>query len=310
MHVLVTGATGFLGRHAVSALQSAGHDVIALVREGAKSPAKESVIVDLLAPGAVTYIVENVKADALLHLAWVTSHGAYWSDPVNLNWASVSLELVAAMVARGTRRICVAGTCFEYDWPVDGNCDEFNTGTASHTLYDTTKDACRRVLSRFAVEKQLSFAWARLFHLYGPVEHPDRLVSSICRSLVAGRPAECSSGMVLRDFMDVRDAGAALAELAVSEVVGPVNVASGEVARVRDIATTLGQLAGRPDLIRIGAIPDRPKDPMRITANTRRLNREVRFSGSRPLKSGLSDSLTFWRAQQLGSPAIFGEPDY
>jgi nucleoside-diphosphate-sugar epimerase len=298
MRVLVTGATGFLGRHAVSALLSMGHDVIAVTRREAKSSAYETLTADLLAPGAAAYVGGKVKADALLHLAWTTSHGVYWNDLANFEWLASTFELVAAMAQQGTSRVCAAGTCFEYDWPVDGNCDEFNTGTASHTLYDSAKDGCRRILSSFAIEKQLSFAWARLFHLYGPAEHPDRLVASICRALSRGQPAPCSSGSVLRDFTDVRDAGAALATIAVSDIQGSINVASGKIVRIRDIATMLGEIADRPDLIRIGALLERPNDPPRITASTQRLNVEVGYAGVRPLKNGLSDSFAFWRERK------------
>jgi nucleoside-diphosphate-sugar epimerase len=297
MRIMVTGATGFLGRHAVSALQSAGHNVIAVVRKGKTSSAQELLEADLLTPGAAAYVAENARADALLHLAWTTEHGVFWNDAANLKWVSASLELVEAMVAVGTRRICAVGTCFEYDWPLDGNCVELETGTSNHTLYDTAKDSCRRVLTRFAFDQKFSFAWARLFHLFGPAEHPNRLVSSLCRALIAGQPAECSSGTALRDFMDARDAGAALAALAVSEIIGPINIASGKVIRLRDIATTLGELSGRPDLVRIGALSDRANDPPRITADVQRLGREVGFVQTRRLEGGLGDALDFWRTR-------------
>lgn len=296
MRVLVTGAAGFVGRHAVLALQSAGHDVVAVTRRATKSPALETIQADLLVPGAAAAIASQAKADALLHLAWATKHGVYWNDPANLNWVAASIELSAAMIASGTRRICGVGTCFEYAWPTDGDCDEFETGIAHHTLYDTAKDAYRRLLSHFATEQGLSFAWARLFHLYGPAEHPDRLVSSICRSLIAEQPARCSSGVVLRDFMDVRDAGAAVAALAVSDVNGPVNIASGEAMPIRRIAETLGEIAGRSDLVHLGAIHDRPNDPPRISANIHRLNHEVGYVTNRRLRDGLSDALGFWRS--------------
>jgi nucleoside-diphosphate-sugar epimerase len=294
VRVLVTGASGFVGRCAAAALRDMGHSVIAVVHSGHRDPDGEALRVDLLSAGAAGRIAEAASADALLHLAWTTRHGAYWNDLANLNWLASTAELVAAVARRGTRRICVVGTCFEYDWPVDGDCDEQATPTAAHTVYDAAKNACRLVLEQLTRDMDLSLAWARLFHLFGPGEHPDRLVSSVCRALVAGQPARCSSASGLRDFMDVRDAGAALAHLVATDVRGIVNVASGETVRIRDVAFTLGELAGRPDLIAVGELPDRPNEPPRITASTSRLNREVGFQPERRLRDGLNDALTYW----------------
>lgn len=297
MRVLVTGASGFVGRHALPALVQLGCDVVASARRpGPPFPGVQWVVADLLAYGEAERLGRDARADALLHLAWTVEPDTFWTDPANLDWVGASLRLVRAAVEAGTRRLCVTGTCFEYDWPTEGDCVEGVTRLRTHTLYDAAKDSCRRVLESFAALTGSSFAWARLFHLYGPGEAPDRLVSSIARALVAGRPARASRGLAIRDYMDVRDAGAALARLVTSDVSGPVNIATGEAASIAQIATTLARLALRPDLSQLGALPDRLDEPPRIVADVTRLRRDVAGAEApRPLEQGLAEALAYWR---------------
>ena len=303
MRVLVPGASGFIGRHAVAALLARGCEVVALARRpgdaasGDSLPGLDWLAGDLLEPGEPARIVAKARADAVLHLAWCVTPGRFWTDPANLDWVGASLRLLRAAAAAGTRRLVFTGTCFEYDWPATDDCREGVTPLAGHTLYDVAKDALHRTAAAFAAQEGFSFAWARLFHLYGPAEDSARLVPQICRALVAGEAARASSGLVLRDFMDARDAGAALAALVTSEVTGPVNVASGEAVTIADIVTRLASLAGRPELARLGALPDRPGEPPRITADVARVRGEVGAPAPRPLQQGLAEALAFWRAR-------------
>ncbi len=140
----------------------------------------------------------------------------------------------------------------------------------------------------------MSFAWARLFFLYGPGESPGRLVPSVAQALANGEPAKCSSGTGVRDFMDVRDAGEALTSLALSDVSGAVNVASGSGISVADVARTLGRLAGKPELVQVGALEDRPTEPPRIVADVARLRDEVGYQPGRTLEAGLEEALAYW----------------
>ncbi len=297
MRVLVTGASGLVGRHLVLALSKAGMDVTGVARRPVHGPPGQWLSADLTMPGAAQEIIRTSKPELLIHLAWVTEHGQFWRSPDNLRWLSMTCDLAIAAAEGGVRRVVMTGTCFEYAFPATGDCIEGQTPTEPHFIYDIAKDASRRACEAYFALTGVSFSWARLFHLYGPREHADRLVASVCRALLRGELAKCSSGLAVRDFMHVADAGAALAALALSKVSGTVNVASGQAVTIADIATTLGALAGRPDLIRLGALPDRKDEPPRIVADARRLRAEVGFYSRIALREGLADTLSWWRDQ-------------
>ena len=262
----------------------------------AASPGLSAFYADLLKPGEAERIVAGARPDLILHLAWCVEHGRFWTDPANNDWLNASMALAEAAVRNGVRRFIGVGTCFEYDWPADGECHENATPLKSHTLYDMCKAGLRSRLDELCTAAGMDFAWARLFHLYGADEHPDRLVADIARRVGAGEPAACSTGLALRDYMDVRDAGAGLVALALSNVTGSVNVASGQAVSIAEIARLIGDIAGRPDLIRLGERPDRANEPARIVADTHRLRCEIGFQPSISLRAGLTDAVAGWRS--------------
>lgn len=296
MRILMTGASGFIGRHAAAHLVERGHEVVSLGRRPPPMAGMDGHLCDLLDIGPAEQIIRASRPELLLHLAWTTEHGRFWTDPANDLWAHRSLDLARAAIDAGARRIVMVGTCFEYAFD-DRDCDERTTPLIGHTPYGQAKSACRASVRDVAAAAGVSFAWARLFHLYGPFEAPGRLVSSLSRALVAGDPAPMSSGVVWRDFMDARDAGAGLSALSLSSVEGDVNVATGEAVQIVTLAKLLAELAGRPDLLRVGALPDRDNEPRRIVARIERLRDEVGFRPARSLRQGLSDALDWWRAQ-------------
>ena len=151
-----------------------------------------------------------VKPEAVINLAWYVEHGKFWTADENITWLSTSLQLARLSVGAGVRRFIGIGTCYEYDWPDDKSCTEEVTPTASHTLYDTTKDSCHRTLSSFFSQNDTDFVWARVFFPYGPSEPSGRLVASVARALINGERARCSSGSAVRDFVEVRDVGEAM----------------------------------------------------------------------------------------------------
>ena len=98
-----------------------------------------------------------------------------------------------------------------------------------------------------------------------------------------------TDGTQRRDFLHAADAGAAFAALADSEVVGAVNVASGETVVLRELAQQIGRLIGRGELLQIGARPMPEGEPPALIADIERLRDEVGWSPTIGIEDGLEE---------------------
>lgn len=299
--VLVTGASGFIGRHSLPFLVARGHEVHAVAR-GPLVPASGVTFhkCDLLDDLASQALIAVVRPTHLLHFAWYAVPGKFWAAPANLDWVAATLRLVRTFAAAGGRRAVLAGSCAEYDWS-HGFLVEASTPLVPNTLYGTAKNAVRACIEQAAGELGIDAAWGRIFFLYGPHEPPGRLVSDVIAGLLAGRRVAVTEGRQQRDFMQVEDVARAFVELLDSRQVGPVNVASGRTIAVRELVEQIGALTGRGALIDYGARPTPPDDPVCLAAATDRLVQATGFSPRHDLTSGLEKTLRWWRARAGGA---------
>jgi nucleoside-diphosphate-sugar epimerase len=295
-HIVVTGGTGFIGRHVVAALAGRGSRITVVARHAPDdlSLGVAFLALDLLETGTAAAIAE-LEPTHLVHAAWDVTPGKFWHDPGNLDWAAASLRLFRAFAAPGRRAVFV-GTCAEYAWtsPV---LNELTTPTEPGTLYGVAKHAVHGPIAALAKQAGTSLAWARLFQPYGPHEAPGRLVSGLIRNLLDGRRTATSDGFQQRDFMHVADVGAAIAALLESTTEGPVNIATGTAVPVRAVIERIAALTGRADLVDWGARPTAPGDPLQLGADIARLRDLVGFRPRYDLGSGLAETVAWWRAQ-------------
>ena len=296
--VLITGARGFVGRHCRGRLADAGFEVHAVSSSAPPPGARRTIwhVADLLNAVEADRLIDAVKPTHLLHLAWVTTPGEYWTSPLNDTWRKASEHLIESAVSCGVGRVVSAGTCAEYDWSV-GRCDEKTTPLAPKSPYSRNKDELRVRLESLSEQRGFSAAWARLFFLYGPGEPAGRLVPSIINHLLQDEPAECSEGTHQRDFIYVQDAAAALVALVQSDLAGPVNIGSGKAVAVRDIAMKLGEALSKPQLIQLGARNCDRAEPPLVVACTDRLEGELGFRPRWDMDRGLADAIAWWRSQ-------------
>jgi dTDP-6-deoxy-L-talose 4-dehydrogenase (NAD+) len=79
--------------------------------------------------------------------------------------------------------------------------------------------------------------------------------------LSKGRAADLTSGNQVRDFLDVREAGRQIGDVAMSNKTGALNICSGRAVTVRELAESIANEFGRQDLLKFGARKENPIDP-------------------------------------------------
>lgn len=280
MKVLVTGASGFLGRYVLSSLERRGIPTVAISRAPRGTDAGQTLALDLLDHTNLPAILEQIEATHLLHLAWYTEYGKYWSSPQNLRWVEASLRLVDAFCEAGGGHVVMAGTCAEYDWS-HGWCREDATPLAPSSLYGIAKDALRRLVAPACELRGTRCAWGRVFFPYGMGESSPRLLPSLVEVFRRARPPFTVNATAYRDFVHASDVAEAFVTLLLTDATGPFNIGSGIPTQietlVRETANALGA-DPRPMLEQATTRNDEP--PLLVGDNRRLLN-----LGWRPLLS-------------------------
>jgi nucleoside-diphosphate-sugar epimerase len=280
---LVTGAAGFIGRHVVSQLGSAGGGVIAI--EHAWHCRRE--LESLLGTSAV---------DRCIHVGWYANPADYLSSEIaNLVSLRSSIDLLAVLMSRGCQHMTVAGTSAEYR-PSAFTLSE-RDDVEQATPYAHAKATFRDLTAELSRLHVLPTAWCRIFNVAGPGEQPGRLLPLVACALLAGSPLDLTDGTQVRDYLDVRDVAAGLVAVSGAGLSGPVNLCSGEGVRLKDLISDLASRCGPAELLRFGALRRRPGDPDTVVGDNTRLRNEARWQPSKSRSQMLDDVVEYWRSR-------------
>ncbi len=299
---LVLGASGFIGHWVARALRAQGAHLMCAVRstDGAECLTREhlgAVIVrrNLADLDALASWIPALRPSIIFNLAGYgvdrSERDASEADRMNHGLVEALGRVVAAMPRdewQGMRLIHV-GSALEYG-ATGGVLHESST-CAPTTTYGRTKLAGTLALRRLAAEHGLEACTARLFTVFGPGEHPGRLLPTLLEAAVSGGSVPLSAGTQRRDFAYVEDVAEGLLRLAVSDA-NPgevVNLASGAMHSVRTFAETAASVVGiAPDRLQFGAVPTRAEEMSHDGVSVQRLRELTAWAPDDDIAGGVA----------------------
>ena len=300
MNVLVTGAAGYIGSHAVRCLRAAGHTPLALdnLSRGHREALPRDVRffeLDVRQTDALAGILEEHRIDCVMHFAAFAYVGESVDQPLRYYDTNTSgtLSVLKAVERAKVSRIVFSSTCATYGEPEQMPIRE-DTPQRPINPYGWSKLFSERMLSDYAeTAPEFSYAILRYFNVAGCAEDgvlgedhdPETHLIPVILQAALGKREKVTifgedyptpDGTCIRDYIHVEDL--VEAHVAVMESLKPTvrsvyNLGVGRGHSVREIVDAARSVVGRPFRVEVG--PRRPGDPPSLYADPGKIQREL-----------------------------------
>lgn len=292
--ILITGASGFIGRQVTKEMIKRGYVVYAPSITPTLPPQKDLIQdeLDFFDTDALSAYLRKHQFENLIHLAWYVGPKCHMSAG-NIDWLCLSLKLLKLFAENGGKTFLGAGSVSEYDFSY-GLLQENRTPLANASLYGQAKAALYNTGKIFCKQNGIAFKWARIFNLYGPHERLARLMPSVICSMLKNEAVKVSPCSKFLDYLHVEDTASAIAQFFASDVTDAVNICSGKPIQLRYMVEEMARLTNFKGKILWGALEENFADPVIVGSNTR-LTQEVGWTPAYSLQSGLIQTINWWK---------------
>jgi len=294
MKVLITGATGFVGRHVMHQMRARGHDILAsTLKEDESDKCLKGIqwlYGDLGNPECLKPSIHTFNAEVVIHLAWqgIPNYSEAIST-INLN---NSIELLDFMIEEtNCRKIIVSGSCLEYG-KTRGECKESDPvqinsfiAWAKHSLYQYLLLKCHK--------KKVSVIWFRMFYVYGPGQRSGSSIPTMVQALTDEKIPDIRTSLSRNDFVYVKDVAKAFQLAADLETPsGIYNLGSGASHRVYDVCKIvenqmLGSTAISSDVLKNGS----REQSVNFWANMEKTSGALKWAPQTNLEKGIAETI-------------------
>jgi len=262
--VLVTGASGYIGRHVVRELIRRGFSVIASdIREDETNPEAEFTDIDIFSGDEDIYESFG-RPDALIHMAWEQGfvHGA----TVHMERLSSHYTFLKNMISGGLKELTVMGSMHEvgfYEGAItaDTPCDPLS-------LYGVSKNALRQAMLIEAKQGDFALYWLRGYYIYGDDARGSSIFAKITQAAAEDKKEfPFTTGQNQYDFIEIGELTRQIVSAATQglreikdPVIGIINVCSGKPMTLAERVESFITENKLNIKLQYGVFPDRPYD--------------------------------------------------
>lgn len=264
--ILLTGANGFVGIQILKNLLLKDVELTVIIRSQSVKKFKKSKKIkkiiessDMFSESIEWWKSKCKGIDIVIHSAWYVKPPNYQSSEKNLDCLIGTLKMAEGCIKAGVKKFVGIGSCAEYDY--SQGLMSIDTILNPTSLYAKSKVSTFLTLSNWFKGSSITFCWCRLFYLYGEGEHPSRLYPSIIKNLSLNQQVPLTEGSQVRDFLNVKEAGLMIADIALSFKDGAINICSGKPITIREFAEKIANKFGRIHLLKFGEIVSNEFDP-------------------------------------------------
>ena len=268
MKVVVTGASGYIGRHVVDALTKMHHEVIAvdMINKGINTDAT-FLSLDIFSDDIYNKLG---RPDACIHMAW--KDGFNHASDAHMGMLSKHYAFIKNMIDGGVKYLSVMGTMHEIGY-YEGCVDE-NTPTNPLSMYGIAKNALREASLLLADKSDTALMWLRAYYILGDDSNNNSIFSKITQMEHEGKASfPFVSGKNKYDFIHVDELAKQIATASTqSEITGIINCCSGKPVSLADKVNEFiekNHYSIRPDY---GKFPERPYDSPAIWGDNTKIN--------------------------------------
>ncbi|MBU4184753.1 MAG: NAD(P)-dependent oxidoreductase [Proteobacteria bacterium] len=303
MRILITGATGFVGRHVVKALQNYGYRLALFVRniDGAlklKNLDTEFIKGDLGNLDAVKKSIREFEPEVCIHLAW-EGIPDFSAEKLKLNLDNSINFLNFIIKKTDCKKLIVSGSCFEYG-KTKGACKE-SDNVKTTSFFAWAKQSIYNYASLLCEQSAIDLIWFRIFYVYGPGQRAGSLIPAIINKFNKAERPDIMKPHNKNDFVYVEDVAKAFQIAATNKIPsGVYNLGSGISTSVYEVCKTAERLiTGQTLMSEQLRKTNNEQEIVDFWANISKISHTLDWSASTSLEEGIKKYIQALRGNNI-----------
>ena len=293
MKILISGGSGFIGKHLVNYLIQKKYNLMLLGRnlDSFAGIKVKTQILDLNNSNNDYKEVEKYNPDVFIHLAWEGI--PVYNDELSKRNYHNTMRIIKVLVnSTDCSKIISTGSCWEYnDGNIQGLCNEDLVTNPKKPFSIYKKKIFDEVLE-IANKKNILFNWLRVFYVYGPGQIDESIIPMLIEKIKNKKKININFPANINDFIYVDDVVKIINQFLIDNIeTGIYNLGSGNGVEVKELLKIIDTKINGRDIFTSEYLSkiDQNKRNQNFYACTKKLNKYLKNFEFTDIDSGINN---------------------